>query len=257
MWKAGPRRCARLRASPFVRRCRTACWTGRSSSWWTCRPKNCGRGWRRARSMCPNQPGRRRRTSSGRATSAALRELALRFAAEHVGQDVLAYRQAHGVADTWKTGQRLLVAVSASPTSAALVRWTRRLGGRVAGELGGGLCRSAPAPRPRPGKPAWPATSRWRASWGRRSSPRPTAMSGAACCGWRASRMSPRSSSASPWAGAPSSFCAGARCSTASSATAGTLISMRSGRRGKRRGCGSRRCRDSMRHRPGATASLW
>jgi two-component system sensor histidine kinase KdpD len=58
---------------------------------------------------------------------AALRELALRFAAEHVGLDVLAYRQAHGVGDPWKSGQRLLVAVSASPTSAALVRWTRRL----------------------------------------------------------------------------------------------------------------------------------
>ena len=47
----------------------------------------------------------------------ALRELALRFAAEHVGQDVLAYRQAQGIADPWKSGQRLLVAVSASPTS--------------------------------------------------------------------------------------------------------------------------------------------
>ncbi len=57
----------------------------------------------------------------------ALRELALRFAAEHVGQDVLAYRQAHGIADPWKSGQRLLVAVSSSPTSASLVRWTRRL----------------------------------------------------------------------------------------------------------------------------------
>ena len=45
----------------------------------------------------------------------ALRELALRFAAEHVGQDVLAYRQALGIADPWKSGQRLLV------------RWTRRL----------------------------------------------------------------------------------------------------------------------------------
>lgn len=61
----------------------------------------------------------------------ALRELALRFAAEHVGQDVLAYRQAHGVADPWKSGQRLLVAVSASPTSAALVRWARRLAGEL------------------------------------------------------------------------------------------------------------------------------
>ena len=61
----------------------------------------------------------------------ALRELALRFAAEHVGQDVLAYRQAHGVADPWKSGQRLLVAVSPSPTSASLVRWTRRLAGEL------------------------------------------------------------------------------------------------------------------------------
>ncbi|MGD0258763.1 MAG: sensor histidine kinase KdpD [Verrucomicrobiota bacterium] len=61
----------------------------------------------------------------------ALRELALRFAAEQVGQDVLAYRQAQGIADPWKSGQRLLVAVSASPTSAALVRWTRRLAGEL------------------------------------------------------------------------------------------------------------------------------
>jgi two-component system sensor histidine kinase KdpD len=61
----------------------------------------------------------------------ALRELALRFAAEHVGQDVLAYRQALGVGDPWKSGQRLLVAVSASPTSASLVRWTRRLAGEL------------------------------------------------------------------------------------------------------------------------------
>ena len=61
----------------------------------------------------------------------ALRELALRFAAEHVGQDVLAYRQAHHISDPWKSGQRLLVAISASPTSAALVRWTRRLAGEL------------------------------------------------------------------------------------------------------------------------------
>ncbi len=61
----------------------------------------------------------------------ALRELALRFTAEHVGQDVLAERQAHGVGTPWKSGQRLLVAVSASPTSASLVRWTRRLAGEL------------------------------------------------------------------------------------------------------------------------------
>ena len=62
---------------------------------------------------------------------AALRELALRFAAEQVGQDVLAYRQAYRIADPWKSGQRLLVAVSPSPSSASLVRWTRRLAGEL------------------------------------------------------------------------------------------------------------------------------
>ena len=61
----------------------------------------------------------------------ALRELALRFAAEHVGQDVLAAHRAHGAGEPWKTGQRLLVAVSASPSSASLVRWTRRLAGEL------------------------------------------------------------------------------------------------------------------------------
>ena len=61
----------------------------------------------------------------------ALRELALRFVAEQVGEDVLAYRQAHNIKDPWKSGQRLLVAISPSPTSASLVRWTRRLAGEL------------------------------------------------------------------------------------------------------------------------------
>jgi two-component system sensor histidine kinase KdpD len=61
----------------------------------------------------------------------ALRELALRFTAEHVGQDVLAARQAHGAGAPWKSGQRLLVAVSTSPTSASLIRWTKRLAGEL------------------------------------------------------------------------------------------------------------------------------
>ncbi len=61
----------------------------------------------------------------------ALRELVLRFAAEHVGQDVRDYRRTHGIGDPWKSGQRLLVAVSASPTSASLVRWARRLAGEM------------------------------------------------------------------------------------------------------------------------------
>lgn len=57
----------------------------------------------------------------------ALREMALRLAAERVGQDVRDYMQARRIAGPWKTGHRLMVAVSSSPYSEALVRWTRRL----------------------------------------------------------------------------------------------------------------------------------
>src|SRR6266568_4105555 len=57
----------------------------------------------------------------------ALRELALRLAAEHVGQDLRDYLQTRHVAGPWKTGQRLLVAISPSPLSESMARWTRRL----------------------------------------------------------------------------------------------------------------------------------
>ena len=57
----------------------------------------------------------------------ALREMALRLAAERVGQDVRDYMQVMQIQGPWKTGHRLLVAVSASPLSGQMVRWTRRL----------------------------------------------------------------------------------------------------------------------------------
>jgi two-component system sensor histidine kinase KdpD len=57
----------------------------------------------------------------------ALRELALRLTAEHVGQDVRDYLQTRHITDSWKTGQRLLVALSPSPLSQSMARWTRRL----------------------------------------------------------------------------------------------------------------------------------
>jgi two-component system sensor histidine kinase KdpD len=57
----------------------------------------------------------------------ALRELALRLAAEHVGQDVQNHLRGQPVHGTWKTGVRLLVAISPSPLSASLIRWARRL----------------------------------------------------------------------------------------------------------------------------------
>ena len=57
----------------------------------------------------------------------ALREIALRVAAAQVGQDLRDYMSARQIAGPWKTGHRLLVAVSASPHSEQMVRWTRRL----------------------------------------------------------------------------------------------------------------------------------
>jgi two-component system sensor histidine kinase KdpD len=57
----------------------------------------------------------------------ALREMALRLAADHVGQDVHDYLQAMQITGPWRSGHRLLVAVSASPSSPHMIRWTRRL----------------------------------------------------------------------------------------------------------------------------------
>ena len=57
----------------------------------------------------------------------ALREMALRLAADHVGQDVHHYLQAMQITGPWKSGHRLLVGVSPSPYSQNMIRWTRRL----------------------------------------------------------------------------------------------------------------------------------
>jgi len=57
----------------------------------------------------------------------ALREMALRLAAERVGQDVRDYMQVMQIPGPWKTGHRLMVAVSPSPLASQMVRWTRRL----------------------------------------------------------------------------------------------------------------------------------
>ena len=56
----------------------------------------------------------------------ALREMALRITAERVGQQVADYMQRYQIPGPWKSGVQLMVAVSASPASEPLVRWTRR-----------------------------------------------------------------------------------------------------------------------------------
>jgi two-component system sensor histidine kinase KdpD len=56
----------------------------------------------------------------------ALREMALRLTAEHVDQQMQDYMQIKQIAGPWKSGDRLMVAVSPSPLSQRLIRWTRR-----------------------------------------------------------------------------------------------------------------------------------
>jgi two-component system sensor histidine kinase KdpD len=57
----------------------------------------------------------------------ALREIALRWAAQQVDAQMLAYMQTRSIPGPWPAGERLLVAVSGSPFSERLVRTTKRL----------------------------------------------------------------------------------------------------------------------------------
>jgi two-component system, OmpR family, sensor histidine kinase KdpD len=59
----------------------------------------------------------------------ALRELALRKAADRVGAEMEDYREAHGVAGVWPVNEKLLVCVGPSPFAARLIRATRRVAG--------------------------------------------------------------------------------------------------------------------------------
>lgn len=57
----------------------------------------------------------------------ALREMALRYAAQTVDAQMLDYVRAHALAGTWAAGDRLVVAVSELPGSTELVRAAKRL----------------------------------------------------------------------------------------------------------------------------------
>lgn len=55
----------------------------------------------------------------------ALREMALRYTAERVDQDLREVMSAKRIHGSWHTRERMLVGVSASPFSESLIRWTR------------------------------------------------------------------------------------------------------------------------------------
>jgi two-component system sensor histidine kinase KdpD len=61
----------------------------------------------------------------------ALRELALRHAAERVDAQMQAFKESHAISEVWSVGERLLVGVTGSPMSARLIRATSRLATRL------------------------------------------------------------------------------------------------------------------------------
>jgi two-component system, OmpR family, sensor histidine kinase KdpD len=64
----------------------------------------------------------------------ALREIALRYAAGRVSRDVQGFLRTMQIDGPWKTGDRLMVGISGSPSSSQLVRWTRRLAESLSAE---------------------------------------------------------------------------------------------------------------------------
>jgi two-component system, OmpR family, sensor histidine kinase KdpD len=75
----------------------------------------------------PERSEEARRNFFRKGNLTALREMALRLTAERVEEQLNEYRMAHFIAEPWKSGDRLLVAVSGSPYSEQLLRWTRRM----------------------------------------------------------------------------------------------------------------------------------
>src|SRR4051812_19881243 len=83
---------------------------------------------------------------------AALRELALVWMADRVDGSLLDYQDTHGIAATWETRERVVVALTGAPFGEALIRRAARMAGRVGGDLigvhirsGDGLNRREPA----------------------------------------------------------------------------------------------------------------
>jgi two-component system sensor histidine kinase KdpD len=75
----------------------------------------------------PDQARRAAEAFFRRGNLLALRELALRRTAQHVDEDVLEYREEHGVSTPWPSSERILVCVGPAPSSARLVRAAARM----------------------------------------------------------------------------------------------------------------------------------
>jgi len=78
----------------------------------------------------PEQAGRAIRNFFSKGNLAALRELALRVAAQRADADVLGYMRAHAVQGPWPLTGRLMVCINESPVAKKLVRSARRMAER-------------------------------------------------------------------------------------------------------------------------------
>ena len=65
----------------------------------------------------------------------ALRELALLWVADRVEESLHGYLEAHGIAGTWETRERVVVGITGRPGGEALIRRASRMAGRVSGDL--------------------------------------------------------------------------------------------------------------------------
>ncbi len=65
----------------------------------------------------------------------ALRELALLWVADRVDESLQGYMEAHGITGTWETRERVVVAVTGSPSGEHLIRRAARIAARSKGDL--------------------------------------------------------------------------------------------------------------------------
>jgi len=65
----------------------------------------------------------------------ALRELALLWLADRVEEGLQRYREQHGIAATWETKERVVVALTGGPEGEALIRRAARIADRTGGEF--------------------------------------------------------------------------------------------------------------------------
>lgn len=65
----------------------------------------------------------------------ALRELALRYTAQRVDQQLDNYRLAHGISGNWPVGERVMACIGASPFAERVMRSARRIASQLKAEL--------------------------------------------------------------------------------------------------------------------------